>query len=98
MAPDALLRHLTTVLSTDQTVIHVALVEQVSALRMSEHRTLCALPVVCQVSARAFHRLGCTACATEAVRNGAVSIADRRQSTVNLPRFLAAVRPFPGPR
>jgi hypothetical protein len=85
-------QQLTTVLAADQTVIHVAMVEQLSPPLSDEHRTLCGHPVVCQVSAQSFHRLGCSACARVAVHSGFVSIADRRQSTVNLPRFLAALR------
>ncbi len=90
MTPNAAPQHFTTVLSGDQSVIHVGMVEHISPLQLGEQHTLCGEPVVCQVSAQAFHRLGCPSCATEAVRAGVVSIADRRQATVNLPRFLAA--------
>jgi hypothetical protein len=89
---DAAPQHFTTVLSADQTVVHVAGVDHVSSLLLGERLTLCRRPVVCQVSAQGFHRHGCSECAVEAVRNGIVFIADRRQATVNLPRFLAALR------
>lgn len=93
MISDASPQHFTTVLSADQTVVHVAGVEHASPLLLGERLTLCRRPVVCQVSAQGFHRHGCSECALEAVRNGVVFIADRRQATVNLPRFLAALRP-----
>ena len=93
MVSDASPQHFTTVLSADQTVVHVAGVEHLSPLLLGERLTLCRRPVVCQVSSQGFHRHGCSECAVEAVSNGVVFIADRRQATVNLPRFLAALRP-----
>ena len=90
MVPDAVPQLLTTVLSGDRTVVHLAPTQHLSPPRLDEQLTLCRQRVVCRVSAQTFHRLGCSQCAIEAVRRGVNSIADRQQTAVNLPRFLAA--------
>jgi hypothetical protein len=90
MAPNAVPQLITTVLSGDRTVIHLARTQHLAPPRPDEQLTLCRQRVVCQVSATTFHRLGCSECALEAVRSGVTSIADRQQATVNLPRFLTA--------
>lgn len=95
MIPDAAVPQLfTTVLCADQTVVHVAGLDSPAPAGSSreEQLTLCRRPVVCEVASHGFHRNGCADCALEAVRIGILSIADRRQATVNLPRFLAARR------
>ena len=92
MDPDEASRLFTTVLSGDEHVIHLAPTQHQAPQPPSEQLTLCRRPVACRVSAQTFHRLGCPECAREAVRSGVVSIADRQQATVNLPRFLAARR------
>jgi hypothetical protein len=91
MASDAVPPLLTTVLSADETVIHLA-PEGHLAQHPTQPLTLCLQPVACRVSAQTFHRRGCPECALLAVRDGVTSIADRHQATVNLPRFLAARR------
>ena len=90
MDPDEAPRLITTVLSKDETVVHLAPTQHLAPQPPTEQLTLCHQPVACRVSAQTFHRLGCPECAREAVRSGVVSIADRQQATVNLPRFLAA--------
>ena len=87
MVADAVPQILTTVLSADGIVIHLA-----PAQELTQALSLCRQPVACRISAQTFHRFGCPECALEAVRRGVTSIADRHQSTVNLPRFLAARR------
>ena len=96
MVRDAVPQLLTTVLSVDRAVVHLAPTQHLSPLRPDEQLTLCRQRVVGRVSAKTFHRLGCSQCALEAVRSGVTSIADRQQATVNLPRFLTARGdPFP---
>ena len=92
MVWDAAPQLLTTVLSGDRTVVHLAPTQHLAPPRLDEQLTLCRQRVIGRVSAQTFHRLGCSECALEAVRRGVTSIADRQQATVNLPRFLAARR------
>ena len=95
MVSDAAPQMLSIVLCSGQTAIHLAVADPAGAEPQGQRWTLCGQPVGDRVSAQSFHRLGCSACAREAVGIGATSIADRRQA-VNLPRFLAAQRESQG--
>ena len=90
MVRDAAPQLLTTVLSGDGIVVHLAPTQHLAPPPQDEQLTLCRKRVVGRVSAQTFHRLGCSQCALEAVRSGVTSLADRQQATVNLPRFLTA--------
>ena len=92
MTSDPIPLRLVTVLAGDSTAIHLAADDEVVAWRSGQVLTLCHQPVDCRISTQNFHRLGCAACAVEAVRGGITSIVDRRQTAVNLPRFVAALR------
>ena len=54
--------------------------------------TLCREPALGRVRARAYHRLGCVVCATEALSRGVTVVPDENHAILNLPRFVAARR------
>ena len=76
----------TTVLSADGRAIHLMTDGSATARSL----TLCRQPVLGKARARAYHRLGCVACATEALSQGVTAVPDLNHAILNLPRFVAA--------
>jgi hypothetical protein len=78
----------TPVVTADGLTIHLMTGGPGAALTL----TLCRQPVLGRARARAYHRLGCVLCATEALAQGVTTVPDLNHAILNLPRFVAARR------